>query len=165
VRLLLSLLLIGALLASPAAADEWIIEGRIVGITDGDTLTVLDPANAQHKVRVAGIDAPERSQPFGTSSKDSLSRLAFDRRVEVHCHKRDRFGREVCNVYEGSRDLGLEQVRAGMAWHFKAYRHEQSSADRQTYAHEEESARNARRGLWSESDAVPPREWRKRGGR
>jgi endonuclease YncB( thermonuclease family) len=161
VRALLSSLVIGALLASSAAAGEWLIEGRIVGITDGDTLTVLDGANAQHKVRVAGIDAPERSQPFGTFSKDSLSRLAFDRRVEVRCHKRDRFGREVCNVYDGSRDLGLEQVRAGMAWHFKAFQHEQSSAERQAYAHEEEDARNARRGLWSEPNAMPPREWRK----
>ena len=110
--------LVAALLASPAAVAGWLIEGPVVGITDGDTLTVLDGANTQHKVRVAGIDAPEKSQPFGTASKASLSRLAFNRHVHAYCRKRHR-DRVVCNVYEGSRDVGLEQVRAGMAWHFE----------------------------------------------
>jgi endonuclease YncB( thermonuclease family) len=154
-------LIAAAILSSHVAAAEWIIRGRVIGIADGDTLTVLDGEDAQHRIRVAGIDAPERKQPFGTASKETLSRLIFDRRVEARCHKRDRFGRDVCNVYEGLRDIGLEQVRAGMAWHFKEYQHEQSSAERQTYAAAEDAARAARRGLWSEPHAMPPREWRK----
>jgi len=77
------------------AAEPWVVEGRVVGVADGDTITLLDSAKVQHKVRIAGIDAPERGQAFGSASKESLSRLVFDRRVEVRCQKRDRYGREV----------------------------------------------------------------------
>ena len=159
-RSLLSSLLIAALLASPAAAAGWRIEGSVVGITDGATLTVLDGANAQHKVRVAGIDAPEKSQPFGAASKASLSHLAFNRHVQAYCRKRHR-ERDVCNVYEGSRDVGLEQVRAGMAWHATPYQHEQTPEEREQYARAERAARADRRGLWIDPNPVPPWEWRK----
>jgi endonuclease YncB( thermonuclease family) len=70
-------------------AASWTIEGRVVGVSDGDTITVLDVSKAQHKVRLAGIDAPEKGQAFGNASKESLSRLVFDRQVEARCHKKD----------------------------------------------------------------------------
>jgi endonuclease YncB( thermonuclease family) len=100
-----------------ALAAPWIVEGRVVGVSDGDTITVLDRAKTQHVIRIAGIDAPERKQPFGAASKENLSRLVFKRDVEARCYKKDRYGREVCRVYLALSDVGLDQVRAGMAWH------------------------------------------------
>ena len=73
----------------------------MVGVSDGDTITILDDAKTQHKIRFAGIDAPEKGQAFGERSKQSLSALVFQKRVEARCHKKDRYGREVCAVYEG----------------------------------------------------------------
>src|SRR5262245_9242443 len=104
---------------SPAFATPWLVEGRVVAISDGDTITVLDDSKTQHKIRIAGIDAPEKGQPFGERSKRNLSALAFQKTVEARCHKKDRYGREVCTVYLAGRDLGLEQIRTGMAWHYK----------------------------------------------
>jgi endonuclease YncB( thermonuclease family) len=104
-----------------ASAGGWIVEGHVVGISDGDTLALLDDAKVQHKIRIAAIDAPEKGQAFGERSKQSLSALAFQKRVEVRCHKKDRYGREVCAVFVGFRDVGLEQIRSGLAWHYKEY--------------------------------------------
>jgi endonuclease YncB( thermonuclease family) len=122
------------------------------------------PVNT-HKVRIAGIDAPENKQPFGTASKDNLSRLVFKRDVEARCYKRDRYGREVCRVYQGFADVGLEQVRAGMAWHFKEYAHEQPTQERLVYRDEEGAAKAAKRGLWADAKPVPPWEWRRKTSR
>jgi endonuclease YncB( thermonuclease family) len=93
----------------------------VVGVSDGDTITVLDDAEAQRKIRFAGIDAPEKDRPSVKRSKQSLSELVFQKRVEARCHKKDRYGREVCAVFVSLRDVGLEQIRAGMAWHYKGY--------------------------------------------
>ncbi len=99
-----------AVLVSPGAvlAGTWVVEGRVVGISDGDTITVLDRMKVQHKIRLTGIDAPEKGQAFGDRARESLSRLAFDRQVEAHCHKKDRYGREVCKVLRGGTDVNLE---------------------------------------------------------
>jgi len=87
--------------------------GRVVGVTDGDTIRLLDEGKTQHVVRLGSIDAPERGQPFGRAAKDALSTLAFDLQAEARCWKRDRYGREVCAVFVGGRDVGLEMVREG----------------------------------------------------
>ena len=118
----------------------------MVGVSDGDTITVLDSENKQHKVRINGIDAPERGQAFGERSTQSLSALVFQKRVEARCHKKDRYGREVCAVYVNLRDVGLEQVRQGMVWHYKEYQHEQTTQDRLVYRDEEENAKARRVG-------------------
>ena len=97
--------------AGVARAEQWIVAGRVVGVTDGDTIKVLDAGKAQHVVRLGGIDAPERKQPFGSVAKEALSSMVFDRRVEARCWKRDRYGREVCGVFVGTRDVGLEMIR------------------------------------------------------
>jgi endonuclease YncB( thermonuclease family) len=159
-RSLLASLLVAALLALPAAAAGWLLEGRIVGIIDGATLTVLDGANTQHKVRVAGIDAPEKGQPFYRASGENLSRLVFDRHIHAYCRKRHR-DRIVCDVFDFSRAVGLEQVRAGMAWHATPYQHEQTPEERDQYARAERAARADRRGLWVDPNPIPPWEWRK----
>ncbi|MGH8658498.1 MAG: thermonuclease family protein [Gammaproteobacteria bacterium] len=105
-----------------AAADT--LSGRVVGVADGDTVTVLGQKHEQHKVRLSGIDAPEKSQPFGSRAKQSLSDLAYGRCVSVEWRKRDRYRRIVGMVFEGGRDINLEQVRRGLAWHYKQYQSE-----------------------------------------
>lgn len=158
VRFLAATILAGIPLS--AFAEVWSIEGRVVGVSDGDTITVLDAEKKLHKVRLAGIDAPEKGQAFGNASKENLSRLIFDQRVEARCHKRDRYGREVCVVLIGSRDAGLEQVAAGMAWHYKQFEREQASEERIAYESAEGAARVARSGLWQDKKPVPPWAWR-----
>ncbi len=92
------------------------LNGKVVKITDGDTLVVLDAGNTQHKIRLSGIDAPESNQPFGKRSKEALSGLVVGQRVEVDRHKHDRYGRILGKVIAQGEDVNLAQVRTGMAW-------------------------------------------------
>lgn len=149
-------LLAAILIAVAALGQAATIEGRVVGVADGDTVTVLDSTNTQHKIRLAGIDAPEKKQAFGARSKQSLSDLVFDRQVSVETDKRDRYGREVGVVLVNGKDANLEQVTRGFAWHYKAYEREQSVNDRKLYDFAEQQARAGRRGLWADVDPVPP---------
>lgn len=87
--------------------------GRIVSVTDGDTVTLLEADKTQHKIRLAGIDAPEKSQPFGRVCKQSLADLIFDRRVAVEVLDVDRYGREVGKITLDGKDINLEQIKAG----------------------------------------------------
>lgn len=137
--------------------------GRVVGVADGDTITVLAPQNIQHKVRLSGIDAPEKSQAFGQRAKQSLSDLVFNRQVTVQTHKKDRYRREIGKVLVDGLDANLEQIKRGMARHYKAYQREQSAEDRAAYAAAEDEARRLRVGLWQEAQPVPPWELRKDG--
>ncbi|MGB8435058.1 MAG: thermonuclease family protein [Burkholderiales bacterium] len=83
---------------------------------DGDTITILDRDKRQHKIFLNGVDAPEKSQAVGNTSKENLSRLVFGRIVVALCHKRDRYGREVCKVLDDApHDIRLEKIRAGYA--------------------------------------------------
>jgi endonuclease YncB( thermonuclease family) len=141
------------------------VGGRVVAVQDGDTVTILDADRVQRRVRIAGIDAPEKSQAFGEAAKQSLARLVHGRQVEARCPKRDRFGREVCSVYLGSRDVGLEQVRGGYAWWYREYAREQTPDDRATYEAAETDARQARRGLWNDPVPQPPAAFRRQQGR
>lgn len=143
-----------------ASADT--LTGRVVGVTDGDTITVLDAANNQHKIRLSGIDCPEKNQPYGQAAKQSLSDQVFDRQVSVESDKRDRYGRVVGKVLADGRDANLEQLRRGLAWHYKKYENEQPLDDRLVYRAEEEGARAARRGLWADPAPIAPWDWRKR---
>ena len=111
-----------------AQADT--LSGRVVAVHDGDTITVLDTNRTQHKIRLAGIDAPELGQAFGNPSKQNLSKWVYNRQVIVDWKKRDRYGRTVGVVLVDSHDVNLEQVRAGMAWWYRQYVREQSPADR-----------------------------------
>ena len=159
---ILSQAIAGASLALALSFPAWAnFTGKVVGVADGDTVTVLDLANVQHKVRLTGIDAPEKKQPFGSRSKQSLSDMVFNKIVTVESDKRDRYGRELGKVLVGGMDVNLEQIRRGMAWHYKAYQRDQPAADRQTYADAEHEAEDQRRGLWTDADPLPPWEWRK----
>lgn len=143
----------------PASADT--LYGRVVGVADGDTVTVLDSAHRQYKIRLMGIDAPEKKQAFGNRSKQSLSGLVFNRHVQVEYNKKDKYGRLVGKIIVNGMDANLEQVISGLAWHYKQYEREQAADDRAAYADAENEARAARRGLWQEAEPTPPWEWRK----
>jgi endonuclease YncB( thermonuclease family) len=170
-RLSPALLLLAAL---PASGD--VLEGRVVRVADGDTLTVL-VGERPERVRLAGIDAPEKGQPFGERSKEGLSRLTFGKEVRVDWQKHDRYGRVVGKIWapapdapcersscRRTLDVGLAQVTQGLAWHYKKYAPEQSEADRGRYASAKDEARARRAGLWAEPEPVPvpPWEWRRR---
>ena len=136
------------LATQPAFAGET-ITGRVVGVSDGDTITVLDSTKTQHKIRLAGIDAPESKQAFGQASKKSLAAMVFDRDVTLDCGKTDRYRRRVCVVIVDGKDANVAQVAAGMAWWYRKYQNEQTVRQREAYAAAEEG-----------EGAVPPWEWR-----
>lgn len=136
------------------------IAGKVVGVADGDTVTVLDAGKTQRKIRLSGIDAPEKAQPFGQRSKENLSNLVFGKQVVVDAGKTDRYGRTVGKVVAGEVDANLEQVRAGYAWHYTKYEREQPVKDRGVYAQAEIDARAARTGLWRDATQVAPWDWR-----
>lgn len=153
-------LLLFAAFALPAAATLT-LEGRVVGVADGDTVTVLDADRRQHKVRLAGIDAPEKGQAFGRRSKQALSDRVFGQDVVVAYSKKDRYGRIVGRIEAGGRDVNLELVRAGAAWVYRQYLRELPEPDRQRYLDAEERARSDSAGLWRDADPAPPWAWRK----
>jgi endonuclease YncB( thermonuclease family) len=150
------------LLAAPLAYAET-LTGRVVGIADGDTITVLDTSNQQHRVRLSGIDAPEKKQPFGSRAKQSLGSLAFGKDAQVEWSKLDRYRRIVGKVIIDGQDVGLQQLQAGLAWWYRQYAREQSPQDQVAYSQAEEAAKVARIGLWGDSQAVPPWDYRHSG--
>lgn len=148
------------LLAGPAWAQ--VLLGKVVAIADGDTLTVLDENKTQHKIRLSGIDAPERAQPFGQRSKEYLSALVFGKMIAVETAKQDRYKRTLGKIVLDGRDVNLAMVVTGFAWHYKKYEREQSAADRLLYDDAEKDARLAGRGLWKDAGPVAPWDWRAR---
>ncbi|MRR50333.1 MAG: nuclease [Rhodocyclaceae bacterium] len=170
-RLAISLLTAASLFPPQAAIAETLL-GRIVSITDGDTVTVLDPTNQQHKIRLMGIDAPEKAQPFGSRSQQNLGALLFGRDVAVEWNKRDRYGRIVgkimvaaqgCNDPQCPKDVdsGLEQIKIGLAWWYQQYAREQTPTDRASYEQAEFMAKTQRLGLWADRNSIPPWQWRR----
>lgn len=153
-----SLTLFFSLFFSLAYAET--ITGRVVGISDGDTVTILDTFSTQYKVRLMGIDAPEKKQEFGSKAKKHLSDLIFGKIVTVEWFKRDRYNRILGKVLIDGRDVNLEQIRAGYAWHFKRYQEDQSPIDRKLYSDAEEESRRNRIGLWIDPSPVVPSEFR-----
>lgn len=169
--MVLRLLVAGLLLASHCAWAEP-LRGRVVAVADGDTVTVLDDQRQQHKIRLSGIDAPEKAQDFGNRSKVSLSAMVFNREVEVIGDKLDRYGRRIGKVMVAeltctapdcpkSLDTGLQQIATGMAWWYRQYAREQSPKDREDYEVAEFQAKIQRLGLWADKNPVPPWDWRK----
>ena len=156
-RLAVSIVL---LLALPLAQADT-LTGRVVRVTDGDTIVVLDASKIQHKIRLQGIDAPERSQAFGTKSKENLSNLVAGKSVLVDYSKYDRYQRILGKVLVNGEDVNLEQVEAGMAWHYKKYQREQSPSDRIKYSDAELEARRRNLGLWRDPNPIPPWDYRR----
>jgi endonuclease YncB( thermonuclease family) len=136
-----------------AQADTLV--GRVIGITDGDTIKVL-VNNEQVIVRLVEIDAPEKKQAFGNRSKQSLSDLCFDKNAQIQEKGKDRYGRTLGRVICDGTDSNAEQVKRGMAWVYDKY-----VTDRSLYQLQDEAKRDGR-GLWVDTDPMPPWEWRHR---
>ena len=136
------------------------LAGRVVGVSDGDTVTVLTAENRQFKIRLSGIDAPEKKQPFGAHAKDTLSRQLFGQSVVVEWTKTDRYGRIVGKIELDGVDVNLEQIREGSAWVYTQYLRELPVEDQRLYREAERQAKSEHRGLWRDSDPEPPWQWR-----
>ena len=149
-RLLLPLLLLFTL-----SAQAETLEGKVVKIADGDTLTLLTSSNEQVKVRLAGIDTPERKQPFGNKAKQALSSLAFQKQALIEAETKDRYGRTVGVVFVDGLNVNHELVKQGIAWVYRKY-----TSDKRLYALESE-AKQSKRGLWLQENPIPPWEWRR----
>ncbi len=134
---------------------EPLITGKVVKIVDGDTYDILLPNNTTLRIRMEGIDAPERGMPFYKVSKDYLGKLCFSQTVRIEKSSIDRYGRTLAKTYDSNGDeLGLLMIRAGYAWHFKKY-----SSDSQL-ANAEIEARTSKAGLWIDDLPVAPWYWR-----
>ncbi|MEZ5344825.1 MAG: thermonuclease family protein [Pyrinomonadaceae bacterium] len=135
---------------------------EVVGVSDGDTITVLDRATQKRqKVRLATIDAPEFNQPFGARSKQSLSDLVYKKNVTLRSFGSDKYGRTIAEVFVDGKNINVEQIRRGFAWHYKFHEKQQTPAERLIYSKAQEFAKQNRLGLWADSDPVPPWDFRK----
>lgn len=167
-RRLLAILLLTLPLAIHAAPQTCLV----VGVSDGDTLKARCGPGGRYraiKVRLNGIDAPERRQPFGERAKRAMSSLVYMREAELDCIDVDRYGRSVCKVMVApasapggpkTLDAGLAMVTLGMAWWYRTYAREQTAQERGQYEFAEAQARANRVGLWRDADPMPPWEWR-----
>lgn len=133
------------------------IRGKIVGVTDGDTVTILDEQDkVPFRIRVSHIDAPEKNQAFGQKSKEKLAELVFQKEAVIRFDKIDQYGRIVGKVFVDGQDASMLMLKAGLAWHYKKY------SDDKGYAKAEIQARKAGLGLWQDKEPVPPWEFRQR---
>jgi endonuclease YncB( thermonuclease family) len=146
--------------ATPVGADEFV--GRVVRVLDGDTVDVLSADRTLHRVRLSGIDAPEKAQPFGNVSKRRLVDLVSQLPVRVTWAKFDRYGRIIGKIETRRGDACLALVEQGLAWHYKQYAAEQTPEDRVKYAAAEVAARAVRRGLWADLHPEAPWDFRHR---
>lgn len=138
----------GPLYAQPFIPSE-IFQGKVVGVTDGDTLAVLLDGKSV-RIRLEGIDAPESGQDFGSRAKQALSEIVFGRVVDVFVKEFDFYGRRVARVHVDGIDVSMALVRAGWAWHFVRYSNDM------TLAAAEQEARSDRVGLWQGPNPIPP---------
>ena len=149
-------LIISILLMLPTILFAQVISGKVVKIADGDTFTLLVNNHDQVKVRLDGIDAPEKKQAFGNKAKQYLSSMIWGTPVTVKVLKKDRYGRSIGKVSTSRfKDVNLEMIKAGYAWHYKEYN------DDKTYASAEVSARKNKKGLWQDKNTVKPQDFRK----
>jgi endonuclease YncB( thermonuclease family) len=135
--------------------------GKVVNVKDGDSIVLTMEAGQQAQVRLEGIDAPEYGQAFGDASRQHLISLVLGKQVNLECAGQDRYGRWACKVLlPNGEDVDLDQIEAGMAWHYKQYQKLQSATDRLSYGAAEDAARRARLGLWSDPHPVQPQDFR-----
>jgi len=142
------------LLCATARADTT-LTGRCTAVTDGDTVKVLIDKQ-EVKVRLFGIDAPEKSQPFGNQAKKFMSDAVFGKTITVRATGKDRYGRTLGWIYIDKRNINSEIIKAGYAWWYKQYAKKYPSL-----GVDQEKAKAAKRGLWVDQHAMAPWEWRK----
>ena len=154
-KLICILLLLLSLLSF---AEE--LTGKVIKVSDGDTISVLDSNNQKYKIRLQGIDAPETQQAFGETSRQSLASLVYDKEVIILWDKRDKYARILGKVIVDGRDANYEQLKKGLAWYYKQYENDLSDEDKERYSEAEAWARNYTEGLWTDSKSIPPWEFR-----
>ena len=137
------------------------ISGKVIRVIDGDTIYVRDYDNKTHKIRLAGIDAPEMSQPYGKESRSHLLELMYGKEVFIEAKKNDRYGRIIGTAFHKGIDLNLVQVKVGMAWWYEYYKDQQSSEDQRLYSIAHDRAKKDKVGLWEDPLAINPYKWRK----
>ena len=142
-------------------AKDFFLEGKIERVMDGDTVQLTTENSTKVKIRLLGIDAPESTQDFGPESTKHLISLIESKRVTAQCIGVDRYKRSLCKIVANDVDLNLEQLKSGLAWHYKEYAYSQSEKDQEVYASAETQARQARVGLWQSKSRIPPWEYRK----
>ena len=150
-----------ALLITHCLSQADTLTGRVVLVTSGDAIIILGSANARHTIRLHGIDAPESGQAYSNESKEHLSGSVAGKFVVVEYDKRDRYERILGKVLLKDQDMNLEQIRAGLGWHYKKHQNEQTTADRVKYSDAEREARMENLGLWHDANPVPPWDYRK----
>ncbi|MDP3386064.1 MAG: thermonuclease family protein [Eubacteriales bacterium] len=138
----------------PHYAEEQ-LNGKVIGVSDGDTIVFLDQGNKQIKVRLDGIDCPESKQPFGQKAKQFTVDFCFGKQVAIISNGIDRYGRVLGIVVVNNDTLNYELIKAGFAWHYKQYNKEPRLSDM------EKIAREKRIGLWKDESPIPPWEWRR----
>ena len=149
------------LLSLLSFAEE--LTGKVIKVSDGDTITVLDSNNQKYKIRLQGIDAPETQQAFGETSRQSLAGLVYDKEVIVLWDKRDKYARILGKIIIDGRDANYEQLKKGLAWYYNQYENDLSDEDKERYSEAEAWARNYTEGLWVDSNSIPPWEFRRKG--
>lgn len=131
-------------------------QGKVVGITDGDTVTVLTSTNEQVKIRIYGIDCPEKKQAFGTKARAFLASLIFGQVVTVRPYNKDLYGRTIAKItYEGQ-DVGLTMIQYGYAWWYQQYAKKEID-----YKKAQAKAQSQQLGLWQDANPVEPWKFRK----
>ncbi len=162
------------MLILPVSTWAITLEGTVVKVADGDTVTIMDDIGQKHRIRLGGIDAPEKDQPYGQESTQSLTKLVSGKSVVIEYEKRDRYKRIIgkvlvdppgevfCMALDCVKkvDAGLEQIKRGLAWHYKKYQGEQTVEDRGAYGEAEVEARGKLLGLWRDNESMAPWEWR-----
>lgn len=137
-----------------------LIQGTVVVVYDGDTVSVQAMDGKIYAIRLQGIDAPEGKQNYGEKSQQTLADLILDKNVIVVVDKQDLYDRYIGNVYYQGQDVSLLQIKAGMAWYFRKYANDQTAENRKRYAQTETDARSSGIGLWEEKEPKPPWEFR-----
>ena len=128
---------------------------KVVGVSDGDTITVLKDGREQIKIRLDSIDAPESKQDFGQRSKQALSKAIFGKTVTIQKTGEDRYKRTLAFIQIDGKDVATEMVKAGYAWVYTEY------SQSKTLAELQKKAREAKAGLWLHGKPVAPWAWRK----
>jgi endonuclease YncB( thermonuclease family) len=141
----------------PSAGTAQRLHGRLQAIQDGDSFVLATGDGRQLRIRIAGIDAPERGQAWGGRAREHLNELLARHPLQVAPLKQDRYGRTIADVHNGAVDVGLAQIRAGLAWHYRRYADEQPPTRRNAYAQAERQAREQHQGLWQ--DSAPQAPW------
>ena len=132
------------------------LNGYVVGVSDGDTVKVLDAGKKQHRIRLLGIDAPESNQAFGQKSKQYLSSLIFNKNVSITYKEKDQYGRILGTIFYENENINLKMVKAGLAWHYVYF-----AKDNKELAEAEAAARKEKLGLWKDPNPMPPWDFRR----